>query len=298
MSRGFEENVPKARPRVRLGRLMGEMGAPVEPPPTAPPSHDVSAEAAPPLPEAPVMRPMDDEFGANTNVIDSNTTDRAALLALAEDLPTPREVTALHAGPVPMTGSTAAAIREMAAELTAELANVASTNAQLRADLDRALAELARSTDESRRREAELAHLGGELASRTSLATRLASEVRQAEEERDNALAQFARGGAQARSLREKAVLAENAAREAQVAIEQARALALQHEQEARTRAAERDEARVSLQNAIEEKERLAAELSRALSENEAAASAQSALEHVHRALTDARARAQKLGGR
>ena len=202
------------------------------------------------------------------------------------------------AAPPLLAGDAVAAVQQLAAELTNELTAAANVNAQLRADLDRAMSELARTAGDARTRDAELMRLSTALAERSELSAKLAAEVRLAEEERDGALAQLAQGGVMLRAVREDAEAAKAAAREARAAEASARQLAAEREREAVARAAERDEARAAATAARDEKERLAASLAAATTENAQLSSARGALEEVHKALSEARARAQKLGGR
>ena len=186
MKRGFEENVPKIRPRVRLGHALDEqleeaqqvaasesVAPPIE---TAPP--DVVAVPAPDPSPLPTPEPLP--------------------LARRIEPPPARKRRALATNP-------AAEVAELAKELTGELNRAADVNARLKADLDAALAGLRQAADESEEQRAEAARLTAELEKRTAALAEVRGEIELLEAERDGALAQSARLSRDLREQRDQA---------------------------------------------------------------------------------------------
>ena len=180
MKRSFEENVPKVRPRVRLGHAFDEQVAEAEQ--MAEAQQVAAAEVAesgiapdpasqlPLAPIAAVTEPLAQPV--QTVKVESAPAKRAARRTMA---PTIAEVTGLaHA-------------------LTTDLAKAAEFNARLKSDLDAALTALRTAADESRDQRADCVRLVADLESRAAAIRALRGDLDLLEAERDGALAQVAR---------------------------------------------------------------------------------------------------------
>jgi chromosome segregation ATPase len=301
MKRGFEENVPRVRPRVRLGGGMNETGNDGA-------VQEESGESSPPQLElapgpsteiAPVARL---EQIASVGSIEMPTPQPARSAPATESQPreekhTPESRTTLAAPAQRAKRSVSAAIEvaQLAKDLTAELAQAAEANAQLRADLDAAVTALRRAAEESREQRLEADRLAAELDRRAAATEQLKSDLQLLEAERDGALGQVAR---LVRELREEHARAANAVREAEAAQAQA-AQAREHVQrltsELQARAAERDQARAAAEALTAERDSLSEALLAARAEADEAVQSRAALEEIHRALDEARTRVARL---
>jgi chromosome segregation ATPase len=169
--KGFEENIPKVRPRVRLGRALDEQVAEAK-------QVAVEESIAPPI--AP-----------------------AVPISVA---PPPAVMTEAPASQVRKQSRAVVEVANLARELTTELKRASEVNARLKADLDAALNNLRQAADESAEQRAENERLAHELEKRVSAARDLKGEIELVEAERDGALAQVAR---LTRELREEKARAE-----------------------------------------------------------------------------------------
>ena len=177
MKRGFEENVPKVRPRVRLGRALDEQYAEAQEagasesvaPPIAPAIHEPAVhevERAPVLAAVPAdsgRSAVTPDFGRSAVTPDFGRSaappdfDRSAVLAdvrrraAAAAEPLTEAPPAESVAPKRRRASAAAAeVADLARELTTELSRAAEANARLKSDLDAALNALRQAADESR----------------------------------------------------------------------------------------------------------------------------------------------------
>jgi hypothetical protein len=308
MKRGFEENVPRVRPRVRLGITgSGEPGPGMLEPDTGvdtstdtPPDHDAAAQepVAPvtiaPLPVAPVGNFGDTNRNSpiSVGVPEIPDPEKAIHRAAAASIPiAPPVSTATSSIPRPR----AAAAVELARQLTSDLGRAAEVNAKLRAELESALSALRAAAEESRQDRADRERIAGEAQSLAEGARRLEEDLQLVAGERDGALGQVAR---LSRELRDEKLRGASAAEEsrkaraeAAVAQEESRRLAA----ELSTRAAEIGQARALADATRVERDSMAAALLAARAEAEEAARSRSALEEIHRALEDARARVSRI---
>jgi len=282
MKRGFEENVPKVRPRVRLGSALDEQLAEAE---------QVAAEErvraaitevpAPPEPAVPVQRIA---VAPAAELPAARSERKAEPEPLSEAAPARRT-------PRRAPGPSIAEVTDLALELTADLTRAAEANARLKSDLEAALAALRQAADESRDQRVEAARLAGEVDKRASELRALRADLELLEAERDGALAQAARVTRELREEKERSAASAGEAQAAQAEVAQAREALQRLTAELHARVAERDQTRKELLAARSERERIAQELLAAHADAEAAAQSRNALEEIHKALAEARAR-------
>jgi len=278
MKRSFEENVPKVRPRVRLGHAFDEQVAEAEQ--MAEAQQVAAAEVAesgiapgpasqlPLAPIAAVTEPLAQPV--QTVKVESAPAKRAARRTMA---PTIAEVTGLaHA-------------------LTTDLAKAAEFNARLKSDLDAALTALRTAADESRDQRADCVRLVADLESRAAAIRALRGDLDLLEAERDGALAQVARLTRELREEKSRSAASAEEAQKSRAETAQVREALQRLAAELRDRVLERDETRKELLGARADRDRLAEELLAAHADAEAAAQSRNALEEIHRALAEARAR-------
>ena len=278
MKRSFEENVPKVRPRVRLGHAFDEQVAEAEQ--MAEAQQVAAAEVAesgiapdpasqlPLAPIAAVTEPLAQPV--QTVKVESAPAKRAARRTMA---PTIAEVTGLaHA-------------------LTTDLAKAAEFNARLKSDLDAALTALRTAADESRDQRADCVRLVADLESRAAAIRALRGDLDLLEAERDGALAQVARLTRELREEKSRSAASAEEAQKSRAETAQVREALQRLAAELRDRVLERDETRKELLGARADRDRLAEELLAAHADAEAAAQSRNALEEIHQALAQARAR-------
>src|SRR5882762_1793192 len=248
MKRGFEENVPKVRPRVRLGQALDEQVAEAQ---------QVAAEesiaAAPITGVAPAREPL---------------PPPPTPIAAAIPVPVPTVAREIAPEPAPARrvprrapGPSVTEVTDLARELTADLTRAAETNARLKSDLDAALAALRLAAEESSEQRADSARLAADLDKRGAELRALRADIELLEAERDGALAQVAR---LSRELREEKARVAASAEEAQASraeVGRAREALQRLTAELHVRVGERDEARKDLLAARSERERLSEEL-------------------------------------
>src|SRR5947199_3005728 len=156
MNRGFEDNVSRVRPRVRLGQP-DENDA--QEPPAATPAPAPARVAE--LPLSPPRAEPDAPEGAAPR---RPSTTRAKNDALQ--------------------------VAQLAKELSSDLLRASEVNAKLRADLDAALASLRQAAEEAKEQELERDRLLREMETRTAAHARLQEDLQLLEAERDGAGAQ------------------------------------------------------------------------------------------------------------
>jgi len=262
MKRGFEDNVPRVRPRVRFGQP-GDEGmqedGPSEPPPSA------VAE----LP-SPVRIPVSAEPPQKPDAVERRAVSTQASRAKND----------------------AFQVAQLAKTLGADLLRASEVNAKLRADLDAALASLRQAAEEAKDQELERDRLLREMEVRAAAHSRLQEDLQLLEAERDGAGAQVAR---LARKLREEKTRGASALERARTAGEEVQRIQAEMDRlasESAAHAAERDRALAEVASLEAERDSLARELLAARQAVEDAASSRDALEEIHRALDEARVRA------
>jgi chromosome segregation ATPase len=261
MKRGFEDNVPRVRPRVRFGQ--GEDG---------------SEEQSPsePLPPA--------------SIAELPTPSRIPLIAephRSED--TQRRPVSTQAS---RAKNDAFQVAQLAKSLGADLLRASEVNAKLRADLDAALASLRQAAEEAKDQEIERDRLLRELEVRAAAHARLQEDLQLLEAERDGAGAQVAR---LARELREEKARGASALERARTAGDEVQRIEAEMDRlvaESASHAAERDRALANVASLEAERDSLARELLAARQAVEDAAESRDALDEIHRALDEARVRA------
>jgi len=258
IKRGFEDNVSRVRPRVRLGQPLDENDR-QELPPSMPPPAAVA--------ELPLSPPR----------AGPDPTEEAA---------TPRRPSTTRAR------NDALQVAQLAKELSGDLLRASEVNAKLRADLDAALASLRQAAEESKEQELERERLVREMETRAAAHARLQEDLQLLEAERDGAGAQVAR---LARELREEKARAQVAVERARAAGDEVQRVHAEMDRlatESAAHAAERDRALADIASLEAERDSLARELLEARQAVEEAAQSRDALEEIHRALDEARSRA------
>src|SRR3989454_2684183 len=310
MKRGFEENVPKVRPRVRVGRALDEQVAQAREVAAAESAEATTLAAAadpklaiaalaPAQPDAAVAGPLaraqaavpEGETGAQAlqGVRDPGRVaepDGAREVPGAEPVPaSPRRAARRPPGP------SVSEVTDLVRALTTDLTKAADSNARLKADLEAALAALRAAADESRDQRAEAARLAADLESRASELRALRGDLDLLEAERDGALAQVARPSREGREEKARSAASAEEVQKSRSEAAQAREALQRLTAELRDRVAERDDARKEFLAARAERDRLAEELLAAHADAETAAQSRNALEGIHPALAQARAR-------
>jgi chromosome segregation ATPase len=282
MKRGFEENVPKVRPRVRLGHAldeqveearqvaateMAEAGIVPDPTPQLP-LVPMAAVTEPLAPHRTVEPPARSVEGARRSdpATSTRTARRASTSAIAE-----------------VTG--------LAHALTADLTKAGEVNSRLKADLDAALAALRAAADESREQRAASDRLVTEVQARGGEIRALRADLELLEAERDGVLSHVARLTRELREEKAHSAASLEEAQRSRAETAQAREALQRLAAELRDRLLERDQTRKELLAARAERDRVAEELLAAHADAEAAAQSRSALEEIHQALAEARAR-------
>ncbi|MFL5388230.1 MAG: hypothetical protein ACJ79C_05850 [Myxococcales bacterium] len=256
IKRGFEDNVSRVRPRVRLGEPLDGNDV-EEPPPSVPPPAAVA--------ELPLSPPRAEPAPAEAAPRRPSTT-RARNDGLQ--------------------------VAQLAKELSSDLLRASEVNAKLRADLDAALASLRQAADEAKEQDRERDRLVREMETRAAAHARLQEDLQLLEAERDGAGAQVARI---ARELHEEKARAASAVERARAAADEVQRIHGEMDRlasESAAHAAERDRALADIVSLEAERDSLARELLEARQAVEEAAQSRDALEEIHRALDEARSRA------
>ena len=265
MKRGFEDNVSRVRPRVRLGQ-----------PDQGP--EDESQEMAPPSPVAPAgvaglpgAPPRPENLASDPSVAGPRRAPSAQVSRARND---------------------ALQVAQLAKDLGADLLRASEVNAKLRGDLDSALASLRQAAEEAKEQGLERDRLLREMEVGGAAHARLQEDLQLLEAERDGAGAQVAR---LARELREEKARGASALERARAAGEEVQRIQAEMDRlaaESAAHAAERDRALADVASLEAERDSLARELLAARQSVEDAAQSRDALEEIHRALDEARARA------
>jgi chromosome segregation ATPase len=256
IKRGFEDNVSRVRPRVRLGQPLDENER--QEPPSMPPPATVA--------ELPLSPPR-----AEPDATEAATPRRPSTTRARND---------------------ALQVAQLAKELSGDLLRASEVNAKLRADLDAALASLRQAADESKEQELERERLVREMETRAAAHARLQEDLQLLEAERDGAGAQVARLARELREEKARAAVAVERARAAGDEVQRVHAEMDRLATESAAHAAERDRARADIASLEAERDSLARELLEARQAVEEAAQSRDALEEIHRALDEARSRA------
>jgi chromosome segregation ATPase len=198
----------------------------------------------------------------------------------------------LRTEPAPGDPARAAAqVLDLARDLETELGHVRERELALRADLDATRAELARAAGEGREAQARAVAVEGELEDKRQVLADLLAELGALEAERDEALRRAQAMGA---IDEERARLLEEVSRRAddEAAGRLARAAEVERlTEELRDAGADAARLRSALTETARERDGLAAELESLRRDREQLDAAKRALEQVHSALSQARAR-------
>lgn len=320
MRKAFDVNVPKLKPRLNLGATPAPMAL-EERVDDAPPSvrapvaassmaamarfaearldGSVASRVAAGFEPAPVAAPV---------AAQARAAPAAALRGVAsgvDDLETRRERLdkikrrvaeasrpRLRTEPAPGDPARAAEqVLGLARDLEAELGHVREREAALRVDLDGTRAELARAAGEGREALARGTALEGDLEERRLVLAELLAEMTGLEAERDEALR---RAQAMAAIDEERARLLEEVSRRAddEAAGRAERAAEVERlTEEQRDAGADAARLRAALAETVRERDGLAAELESLRRDRQQLDAAKRALEQVHSALSQARAR-------
>jgi chromosome segregation ATPase len=280
MRKAFDANVPKLKPRLRGTAPAEPAAAPsaavaTAPPPATralPPAHEPAAPAAPP---AALL-----DVGERRDRLEK-IKRKIAVAA--------REKPSLEAPPEPSrAGESALALLK---GLEGQLARSRELEDSLRAELARARGELSRAAAESRSARDKLSAAEKILEEKQAILAEMLPEVGALEEERDEAVRR-AQALAALDEERQK-VLDElsRRAEDAERALAEARAEGDRLGAELDARAAGEARLRSGLAELTRERDALARELSEVRSERDQLLEAKRALEQVHQALSQARAR-------
>lgn len=184
---------------------------------------------------------------------------------------------------------------ELATELERALGEAAEANELLRRDLGTALDDLARSTADNRRLQEKIERLDGDGRDRGRVVQDLVRELELLEGERDGALAQASEGSLEIESLGERALLTERRVHELERALSDAQARTRRFEEASQAQAAQRAALRAELEGVRRERDTLLGKTAELEREREDLTRSRRALDEVHRALSDARQRAQRI---
>jgi len=296
MRKAFETNVPRLKPRLRGAQVVEapQAAAPLDELPL-PPAAEARAEAAP-APE-PVRAPRAARAAPAEPAAPARQGD---VLTRRERLEKIKRRVAEAARPAPRLdpvpadpARAAESVLTLVGELEAELTRVKEREEALRVDLDGARAELSRAAAEARGGAERLAAAEAELTEKRGVLSEMLAEMEALEQERDEAVRR-----AQALSAldEERARLLEDVSRRAEQEAQGRAEREAEVErlgEELRSSAADGARLRGAVGELAKERDQLAADLDRVRAERDELASAQRALEQVHAALAQARA---KLG--
>ena len=202
MKRGFEENVPKVRPRVRVGRALDEQVAQARELAAAESAEATLAAAADPQLEIAALAPATEPQVGPQGAVAGQETHAPAVQGIRAIGEPERTAQILRVDPAAGTtrraarrapGPSVSEVTDLVRALTTDLTKAADSNARLKSDLEAALAALRAAADESRDQRADAARLAADLESRASELRALRGDLDLLEAERDGALAQVAR---------------------------------------------------------------------------------------------------------
>lgn len=187
------------------------------------------------------------------------------------------------------------AATELAAELERALAEAQEANEQFRRDLSLALDDLARSTAEVKRLTERNGRLEAEARERTQVVQDLVQEMELLESERDGALARGSDAAIELESLREKLEFGERRVRELERQVSDAQARARRLEEANSAQAAQRAALRAEVESLRRERDELLGRNAELERERDELGRSKQALDEIHRALAEARQRAQRI---
>jgi hypothetical protein len=277
--------VVEAAPAVEAPAVVAEVVAGSEPEPASVPVAAVVAEPEPAVEADPVALV---ESSARRSALKRKA---AGLATLPE--PEPSAATAALDLLADLDALESAA--QLATELERALSEAAEANEKLRRDLASALDELARSTAESKRFDEKVQRLEGEARERGVVVSDLLRELELLEGERDGALQQAADGVLASEELEDRLLLAERRSAELERHLADSQARIRRFEESAAAQAAQRAAMRTELEGLRRERDGLVARNATLEREAEELGRSRKALDEVHRALSDARLRAQRI---
>lgn len=184
---------------------------------------------------------------------------------------------------------------ELAVELERALSEAADANERLRKDLGSALDDLARSTAEGKRYSERVEKLETEARDRSRVVQDLVSELELLEGERDAALGQSSNAALEIDEVGERLMLTERRVAELERALGDAQARTRRFEEAAQTHAVQRAALRAEVESLRRERDSLLTRTAELEREGEDLGRSRKALDEVHRALTEARIRAQRI---
>jgi len=300
MRKAFETNVPRLKPRLRPTSAAEQTElAPAALAPDSAAVDPVPAAEAPPaaVPEAARARRVETSPLLSETVASPASQGRDVTVRRERLLKIKRKV-AEAARPVPRLdpaptdpARAAESVLSLVGELEGEVSRSREREEALRTDLDSARAELSRAAAEARGTAEQLLAAERELAEKRGVLSELLSEMEALEQERDEAVRR-----AQALSSldEERARILEEVTRRAE---EETKARADREAEverlaeELRTSAADGARLRTAVGELARERDQLALELDRVRAERDELLTAKRALEQVHAALAQARAR-------
>jgi chromosome segregation ATPase len=301
MRKAFETNVPRLKPRLRSAIPAGQ--AEIDPDPAAQVGGAAAEAIAAPVPVAadvapPVIVTRSERPGAGTGAAMARAAASGDVTSRRDRLDKIKRRVADAARPSPRIepvpadpARAAASVLALVGELEGELGRSREREEALRADLDGARGELARAASEARGAAERLAVAEGELVEKRGVLTELLAEMEALEQERDESVR---RAQALAAIDEERAKLLEDVSRRAE---EEARLRAEREAElerlgeELRDSASDGARLRTAVGELARERDQLAAELDRTRTDRDELVAAKRALEQVHAALAQARAK-------
>ncbi len=298
MRKAFDANVPKLRPRLKTG-APAALAEPV-------------AEASTAIPTANVNENENENVNVNATPTRNSPTTTSTTTSMKEDPPAP--ATDVHARrerlekikrkvaeaarpqprvhPIPADPARAAeSVLGLVRDLEAELVRAREREEALRGDLDDSRRELSRAATEGRTAVERLDVTEKELEEKRSVLSDLLGEMQALEEERDESVR---RAQALAALDEERAKLLEDLGRRAdeETRLRAEREAEVERlSEELRFAGTEGARLRAAVGELARERDTLGADLDLALAERDELAEAKKALEAVHAALSQARAR-------
>ena len=298
MRKAFDANVPKLKPRLR-GAVETAPVAEAEPVqaelPSEPLLPSVGPRSGPESRDAPVQAPVAAKLAARLPVAEPEPTDvqsRRDRLAKIKRKVAEAAKPRVRSAPVPADPARAAeSVLGLVKDLEQELMVAREREDALRADLEAVRGDLSRFASEGRATAEKLVSAEAEVSEKRQVLEELLGEMGALEEERDEAVRR-----AQALSAldEERARLLEDTARRADEESKlraEREAEVEKLSEELRHGATEAARLRAAIGELARERDQLASDLDRAKHERDELASAKGALEQVHAALAQARAR-------
>ena len=295
MRKAFDANVPKLKPRLRGAVETEPVAVPAAetPLPLAPPPAEARAPAAGPAPRPETAeRAFARGPAAPAEPVAQDVQSRRERLAKIKRRVAEAARPAPRAAPAPADPARAAeSVLGLVQDLERELVTAREREEALRADLEAARGDVTRFAAEGRTATEKLAAAESELGEKRQVLSEMLAERGALEEERDESVRR-----AQALSAldEERARLLDEVGRRAD---DEARARAEREaeverlSEELRSGATEAARLRTAIGELARERDQLASELDRAKRERDDLAAAKGALEQVHAALAQARAR-------